>query len=214
MPMRKAAKLVERIPAGSEKGAATSLDAFALGPRPLPGFPPTHIPSELACADSRRAAVRARKKVGHATDFVWGSLLPSAPGIVGPPPPFSKVDPANTPGATLPLAERPPARCDPVPGRSATLSTAGGQVRTEHPDGRGVTLPSSGRRVRPGLSFPERPPPRGASPPVYRFVQVAGRDPVTTPRKVVGGKGPRKRALRRNTRLPLQQPARQTCRAS
>ena len=50
---------------------------------------PLHRPSELACADFRRTAVRAPKQVSYATDFVWDSLLPSAPPIAGPPPPQS-----------------------------------------------------------------------------------------------------------------------------
>jgi hypothetical protein len=47
---------------------------------------PLHIPSELVYADVRRAAVRARNSVSYATDFVWDSLLPSAPAIADPPP--------------------------------------------------------------------------------------------------------------------------------
>ena len=47
---------------------------------------PLHIPCELAYAAVRRAAVRAQKKVSYATNFVWDSLLPSAPRIDDPPP--------------------------------------------------------------------------------------------------------------------------------
>jgi hypothetical protein len=46
---------------------------------------PLHIPSELVYADIRRTAVRARNLVSYATDFVWDSLLPSAPVIADPP---------------------------------------------------------------------------------------------------------------------------------
>jgi len=44
-----------------------------------------HIPSELVYADYRRAAVRVRILVACAAEFVWDSLLPSAPRIVNPP---------------------------------------------------------------------------------------------------------------------------------
>ena len=47
---------------------------------------PLHIPSGLARADVRRAAGRAQNSVSYATDFVWDSLLPSAPLIADPPP--------------------------------------------------------------------------------------------------------------------------------
>ena len=47
---------------------------------------PLHIPCELAYSAVRRAAVRAQKKVSYATNFVWDSLLPSAPPIADPPP--------------------------------------------------------------------------------------------------------------------------------
>ena len=47
---------------------------------------PLHRPSELVYADVRRTAVRVRNCVCYATDFVWDSLLPSAPPIADPPP--------------------------------------------------------------------------------------------------------------------------------
>lgn len=47
---------------------------------------PLHRPSELACTDVRRSAVRVPKQVSYATDFVWDSLLPSAPPIADHPP--------------------------------------------------------------------------------------------------------------------------------
>ena len=47
---------------------------------------PLHRPSELVYADVRRTAVRVANHVSYATDFVWDSLLPSAPPIADPPP--------------------------------------------------------------------------------------------------------------------------------
>ena len=80
---------VQALRPHGNRGSAARSDSAQLMVEPFrptgtPTFP-LHRPSELAHADVRRTAVRVRNCVSYATDFVWDSLLPSAPPIADPP---------------------------------------------------------------------------------------------------------------------------------